>query len=257
MRANSSTPDLLRYESITPQLKLRRSAEDVAVTSTQPGKMMRPSLMSRLPTIASAGGSGGVSSLTGFFESFRGAKFEAAKQLSSGSTSTRSLLPSLNWDEKWVGYGAKDSVYDPNTEKMIDSLHSALAADSERDLSPRYNTMVLHLLEAFRKMEVEAGRSLEIIHEQKTELTTITLELADAKVLWDREKERYLGEIRRLEQDIAQGMCQSNPFSTSKRETILEQEIKALDHHDSGNCSMESSSPKRISRLNGNSGKLE
>lgn len=98
-----------------------------------------------------------------------------------------------------------DAAPNPDPERLIDSVMNRLLAGPDRPLDSRFNGILLEIFESFRNLTDE--KTLAQSHAQTEIEKRLALErtMREAAEQWDREKQIYKAEIKRLELLLSKG----------------------------------------------------
>lgn len=191
-------------------------------------RMIQPSSRAKTPAIESEDGSMLSGSMLSPTTPRKGLRPKLSSYLSQHTLLPGPSKTDLSLDEDvfnqttWYPLWSNDDpAPSPDAEKLMDTVMCKLLADPYRALDPRFNSMLMHIFESYRRLKDDKENlHLELVQEcEKREALQQALHHASEQ--WEIEKQDYKAEVKRLELILAKGKRGLAEVTLARQDSII------------------------------------
>ena len=121
----------------------------------------------------------------------------------------------------YPSWPADDPLPSLDAESLIDSIMCRLLADPYGRLDPRFNSMLLHIFESFRDMIDRKNRLVDNLNDANDRCHAIERTMYRSAEQWNRERQDYKDEVKRLELILANGKRGLAEVTLARQDSVL------------------------------------
>lgn len=138
-------------------------------------------------------------------------------------------------DFEWPTWPAEDPYPSPDADVLIDSVMCRILGSPYEGLHPRFNGVLLQIFEGFRSLADEKQRLLAKSEHEVDRVSEMERVMQRSAKQWNREKQEYKAEIKRLELLLAKGKGGLAEVTLARQDSLLrlhqaEKSSKARKH---------------------------
>lgn len=124
--------------------------------------------------------------------------------------------------DREVSFNEKDHVYDPDPDQMVNLLITVIMRTPGQGLPAHYTIFLLHVLEAYRTMKKEILGLQAELQKQRDQQEAEHAESRRIKSLWQKEKDMYMAEVKKLGREITEGKKAAGEMALTRPDLVLE-----------------------------------
>ena len=132
---------------------------------------------------------------------------------------------------RWPSWSADDVVPSPNTESLIDAVMCRLLAEPYTCLDPRFNGLLMQIFESYRDLVDQKQQLLANARQEVERRGQIDSKWRLSAQQWDREKQQYKAEVKRLELILAKGKRGLAEVTLTRQDSVLQQKQRETSEH--------------------------
>jgi hypothetical protein len=125
---------------------------------------------------------------------------------------------------------SEDFYPKPSGDQLADTLKVVMMNQGAMDPVPiQYNSMILHLLEAYHDLRQQLKEKDENLEHMKQDHTKDVMEMEDLTSKWDQKEVGYRAEIKRLEVLLSKTEGGLESVAMARTQSVIHGTEKALD----------------------------
>lgn len=121
----------------------------------------------------------------------------------------------------WPSWPAEDPYSNPDADVLIDSVMCRILSSPYEALNPRFNGALLQIFEGFRVVADDNRRMLAKSEQDADRISEMERVMQKSARQWDREKQEYKAEIKRLELLLANGQRGLAEVTLARQDSLL------------------------------------
>lgn len=118
-------------------------------------------------------------------------------------------------------WSVDDLAPNPDAERLIDSVMSRLLANPYKSLDIRFNGVLLEIFECYRNINDARKRLQSDLQQEAGRRSTVERAMHDSAQQWDREKQEYKAEVKRLELLLSEGERGLAEVTLARQDSVL------------------------------------